>query len=132
MRTRCGRRPAASIRRTRIHVHRARARTRPHGSWESSPSAYRQRASSNFSATIYTHEAVAAEPVQLNTNLGYYTNFVNLLDLAAVAVPAGTRANGLPFGISLIGHAFSDEALVTVAGRFCGSAPVGDPACPPG
>ena len=39
--------------------------------------------------TIYTHEAVAKAPVQLNTNLGYYTNFVNLLDLAAVAVPAG-------------------------------------------
>jgi allophanate hydrolase len=65
--------------------------------------------------TIYTHEAVAAEPVKLNTNLGYYTNFVNLLDLAAVAVPAGFRTNGLPFGISLIGQAFSDEALLTLA-----------------
>ena len=51
--------------------------------------------------TIYTHDAVAADPVQLNTNLGYYTNFVNLLDLAAVAVPAGFRGNGLPFGISV-------------------------------
>ena len=48
--------------------------------------------------TIYTHDAVAAEPIKLNTNLGYYTNFVNLLDLAAVAVPAGFRSNGLPFG----------------------------------
>ena len=57
-------------------------------------------------------------PVQLNTNLGYYTNFVNLLDLAAVAVPAGFRANGLPFGISLIGPAFTDEALLAVADRF--------------
>ena len=66
--------------------------------------------------TIYTHEAVAAAPVQLNTNLGYYTNFVNLLDLAAVAVPAGVRANGLPFGVSLIGPAFSEEALL-VSGR---------------
>ncbi len=37
--------------------------------------------------TIYTHEAIAADPVKLNTNLGYYTNFVNLLDLAAVAFP---------------------------------------------
>ena len=62
--------------------------------------------------TIYTHEAVAADPVRLNTNLGYYTNFVNLLDLAAVAVPAGFRSNGLPFGISLIGPAFTDEALL--------------------
>jgi allophanate hydrolase len=82
--------------------------------------------------TIYTHEAVAADPIRLNTNLGYYTNFVNLLDLAAVAVPAGFRANprgsdqshdrkgvvGLPFGVSLIGPAFSDEALLAVADRF--------------
>jgi hypothetical protein len=48
--------------------------------------------------TIYTHEAVAAAPVQRNTDLGYYTNFVNLLDLAAVAVPAGLRADGLHSG----------------------------------
>jgi allophanate hydrolase len=68
--------------------------------------------------TIYTHEAVAADPIRLNTNLGYYTNFVNLLDLAAVAVPAGIRPNGLPFGVSLIGPAFSDEALLAVADRF--------------
>ena len=67
---------------------------------------------------IYTHEAVAADPIRLNTNLGYYTNFVNLLDLAAVAVPAGFRPNGLPFGISLIGPAFSDEALLAIADRF--------------
>jgi allophanate hydrolase len=80
--------------------------------------------------TIYTHEAVAAEPVKLNTNLGYYTNFVNLLDLAAVAVPAGFRSNGLPFGISLIGPAFSDEALLSLAdfydrGRVVDVAPPG-------
>jgi allophanate hydrolase len=68
--------------------------------------------------TIYTHEAVAADPIRLNTNLGYYTNFVNLLDLAAIAVPAGIRPNGLPFGVSLIGPAFSDEALLAVADRF--------------
>jgi allophanate hydrolase len=68
--------------------------------------------------TIYTHEALAAEPFKLNTNLGYYTNFVNLLDLAAVAAPAGFRANGLPFGVSFIGPAFSDEALLAVADRY--------------
>jgi allophanate hydrolase len=68
--------------------------------------------------TIYTQEAIANEPIQLNTNLGYYTNFVNLLDLAAVAVPAGFRPNGLPFGISLIGGAFTDEALLALADRF--------------
>lgn len=68
--------------------------------------------------TIYTHEQVAADPIATNTNLGYYTNFVNLLDLAAVAVPAGFRPNGLPFGISLIGPAFSEEALLALADRF--------------
>jgi allophanate hydrolase len=68
--------------------------------------------------TVYTHEQVAADPIRLNTNLGYYTNFVNLLDLATVAVPAGFRGAGMPFGISLIGRAFSDEALVALADRF--------------
>ena len=68
--------------------------------------------------TIYTHKAVTADPIGTNTNLGYYTNFVNLLDLAAVAVPAGFRANGLPFGASFIGPAFSDEALLILADRF--------------
>jgi allophanate hydrolase len=68
--------------------------------------------------TIYTHEAVAADPIRLNTNLGYYTNFVNLLDLAAVAVPAGFRPNGLPFGISIIGPAFTDRGLLALAGRY--------------
>jgi len=69
--------------------------------------------------TIYTHEALAADPVNLNSNLGYYTNFVNLLDLAAIAVPAGVRSNGLPFGVSFIGPAFSDQALLTLGEAFC-------------
>jgi allophanate hydrolase len=68
--------------------------------------------------TIFTHDAVAADPVALNTKLGYYTNFVNLLDLAAVAVPAGFRTTRLPFGISFIGPAFSDEALLALADAF--------------
>jgi allophanate hydrolase len=68
--------------------------------------------------TIYTKQAVEAEPVRLNTNLGYYTNFVNLMDLSAVAVPAGFRPDGLPFGVSLIGPAFSDAALVALGERF--------------
>jgi allophanate hydrolase len=66
----------------------------------------------------YTHEELSAEPVAFNTNLGYYTNFVNLLDLAAVAVPCGWRPNGLPFGVSLIGPAWSDKALARTAGRL--------------
>ncbi len=68
----------------------------------------------------YTHEEVTAEPVKLNSNLGYYTNFVNLLDLAALAIPAGLRANGIPFGVTLIGPAWSDEALLSTAGRCLG------------
>jgi allophanate hydrolase len=88
--------------------------------------------------TIYTHEAVANAGVQLDADLGYYTSFVNLLDLAAVAVPAGVRANGLPFGVSLIGPAFSEEALLSLADGFHrAQTPVpGDvldlSACPPG
>ena len=81
--------------------------------------------------TIFTHEQVAAEPVKRNSDLGYYTNFVNLMDLAAVAIPAGVRENGLPFGISLIGPAFSDEALLNLASRFAGTGPLvtGIPGC---
>jgi allophanate hydrolase len=71
--------------------------------------------------TIYTHAQVASDPVQINTNLGYYTNFVNLMDLAAVAAPAGFSSNGLPFGISFIGPAFSDEALLALAHRYLGA-----------
>lgn len=70
--------------------------------------------------TIYTHEQITADPIHLNTNLGCYTNFVNLMDLAAVAVPAGFRSNGLPFGVSFIGRAFTDEALLTLASRYLG------------
>jgi len=65
--------------------------------------------------THYTIEQVAAAPLELNTNLGYYTNFVNLMDLSAVAVPAGMKRNGLPFGVSLVGHAFTDDGLLAVA-----------------
>jgi allophanate hydrolase len=68
--------------------------------------------------TIYTHAEIAADPVRLNTNLGYYTNFVNLLDMAAIAIPAGFRPDGLPFGVTLIGPAFADELLLDLAARL--------------
>ena len=61
--------------------------------------------------TIYTVAEVEAQPLELNARLGRYTNFVNLLDLAAIAVPAGFRSDGLPFGVSLVAPAFSDAAL---------------------
>ena len=71
--------------------------------------------------TIYRIDEVDAEPVQLNSNLGYYTNFMNLVDLAAVAVPAGFQNNGLPFGVTFIAPAFADRSLLALADRFhCG------------
>jgi allophanate hydrolase len=69
-------------------------------------------------ATQYTIDEVAAAPVERNTNLGYYTNFVNLLDLAAVAIPAGMKRTGLPIGVSLIGRAFTDDGLLAIADRL--------------
>jgi allophanate hydrolase len=68
--------------------------------------------------TQYKVAEVQAKPMELNSNLGYYTNFVNLMDLAAVAVPGGFKASGLPFGVSLIGPAFTDEGLLRVADRL--------------
>jgi allophanate hydrolase len=68
--------------------------------------------------TIYTVEEVRNEPIRLNTNLGYYTNFMNLLDLAGLALPAGFRPNGLPFGITFAAPAFSDLALASLGDRW--------------
>jgi allophanate hydrolase len=61
--------------------------------------------------TIYTIAEIAADPIRLNSNLGIYTNFMNLMDLSAIAVPAGMQRNGLPFGVTLAAPAFADEAL---------------------
>jgi allophanate hydrolase len=68
--------------------------------------------------THYTREAMRADPVVLNRNLGAYTNFVNLLDYAALSVPSSLRADGLPFGITLIGPCGSDLALADLGQRF--------------
>jgi allophanate hydrolase len=67
--------------------------------------------------TIYRLTELQADPVQLNANLGYYTNFMNLFDLSGVAVPAGFRADGLPFGITLAGPRGTDRDLLDIAGR---------------
>lgn len=61
--------------------------------------------------TIYRVAEVEADPIRTNSNLGQYTNFVNLLDLSAIAVPAGFRSDGMPFGITLLAPAFADESL---------------------
>ena len=68
--------------------------------------------------TIYTIDAIQQDPIGLNTNLGYYTNFVNLLDYAAVAMPAGFQYDGLPFGVTLVAPAHQDGALLNLAGRL--------------
>ena len=68
--------------------------------------------------TIYTIAQVQADPIQTNTNLGYYTNFMNLLDMAAIAMPSGFYANGLGFGITISAPAFSDNALINLANRL--------------
>ncbi len=67
---------------------------------------------------LYTRAAVLADPVRLNTHLGHYTNHVNLLDLSAVAVPAGLLPSGLPFGVTLQAPAGGDARLLAVADRL--------------
>jgi allophanate hydrolase len=64
-----------------------------------------------------TIEAALASPIEENTRLGRYTNFMNLLDLSGVAVPAGFTPEGLPFGVTLVGTAFSEARLTAFADR---------------
>lgn len=59
---------------------------------------------------------VAVEPVAVNSRLGTYTNFCNMFDLCAVAVPAGT-AGGAQFGVTVLGRAFADALVADIAGR---------------
>ena len=63
---------------------------------------------------------VVADPVGVNSRLGTFTNFVNLLDQCAVAVPAGLRDDGLPYGVQLVAPAFADGPLLDLASRWCG------------
>ena len=68
------------------------------------------------SPTTYTVEEMRADPIVKNGHFGRYTNFANLLDCAAIAIPAGFDANGhLPAGVMLVGPAFTDEALAPFA-----------------
>jgi allophanate hydrolase len=66
----------------------------------------------------YRIDAVDADPIRLNANLGYYTNFMNLLDYAATAVPAGFTPAGLPFGVTVFAPAHRDLPLLELAGRL--------------
>lgn len=68
--------------------------------------------------TIYTIEQIKAEPFSLNKNLGYYTNFVNLLNLCAFAVPNGFQMDGLPMGITMIAPAHQEQKLLQLGKLF--------------
>jgi allophanate hydrolase len=68
--------------------------------------------------TIYRIAEIEADPVALNATLGHYTNFANLLDLSAIAVPNGVQSNGLPAGVCLIAPAFHDPLLAAVGAAF--------------
>ena len=80
-------------------------------------------------------EQVLADPIQLNSRLGTYTNFVNLLDLCGLAVPAAMRADGMPFGVTLLAPAGHDALLASSAAHsmptpVCRSARLGLPQPP--
>lgn len=68
--------------------------------------------------TLPRMSEVAADPIGRNTQLGRYTNFVNLADLCALAIPAGRRSDGLPFGITLLAPAWREQSLADLARRW--------------
>ncbi|KJC57205.1 allophanate hydrolase [Bradyrhizobium sp. LTSPM299] len=68
--------------------------------------------------TIYSTAQVLANPVELNSRLGTYTNFVNLLDLCGLALPAAMRSDGAPFGITLLAPAGRDADLASIGRAF--------------
>lgn len=70
------------------------------------------------SPTIHTLEEMKQEPVRYNSQFGTYTNFTNLADLSALALPGPFRADGLPAGITLIAPAWHDRALATFGQRW--------------
>jgi allophanate hydrolase len=67
---------------------------------------------------VFTVAEIEADPVALNTRLGTYTNFVNLLDLAGLAVPATIAADGTPFGVTLLAPAGRDAELASFGRAF--------------
>jgi allophanate hydrolase len=68
--------------------------------------------------TTYTVDELLADPVTLNSRLGTYTNFVNLLDLCGLAVPASLSADGVPFGVTLLAPAGRDMQLASIGAAF--------------
>ena len=68
--------------------------------------------------TVYTVAQVLADPIQLNSRLGTYTNFVNLLDLCGLALPAAFTPEGVPFGITLLAPGGQDAVLAEIGRVF--------------
>ena len=68
--------------------------------------------------TIYTKAEISADPIALNSRLGIYTNFANLMGLCAVAVPNGFRPDGLPQGITLLAPSFQEARLAAIGAAF--------------
>jgi allophanate hydrolase len=68
--------------------------------------------------TVYTTAQVLANPIELNSRLGTYTNFVNLLDLCGLSLPASIRRDGVPFGITLLAPAGQDAQLASIGRVF--------------
>jgi allophanate hydrolase len=68
--------------------------------------------------TAYSTAQVLAKPIELNSRLGTYTNFVNLLDLCGLALPAAMRPDGIPFGITLLAPAGHDAQLASIGRAF--------------
>ncbi|KAL4873030.1 hypothetical protein BDV12DRAFT_182654 [Aspergillus spectabilis] len=75
------------------------------------------------SPTFPTIADLAEEPIRENSRLGTYTNFVNFLDWSAIAIPAGWREDGLPFGITLIGETWEEPRLFELSRRWLSDAP---------
>jgi allophanate hydrolase len=68
--------------------------------------------------TVYSTAQVLANPIELNSRLGTYTNFVNLLDLCGLALPAAIRPDDIPFGITLLAPAGHDAQLASIGRVF--------------
>jgi allophanate hydrolase len=68
--------------------------------------------------TVYSTKQVLANPIELNSRLGTYTNFVNLLDLCGLALPAAMRSDDIPFGITLLAPAGRDALLASIGRVF--------------
>ena len=68
--------------------------------------------------TVYTTRQVLANPIEFNSRLGTYTNFVNLLDLCGLSLPASMRPDDTPFGITLLGPAGRDALLASIGRVF--------------